>query len=231
MFPIYGGIMLLFALTALLLPNAPPIPQKRTTGDIAQLVRQPIWLIFSFSAFLTWIAVNTSIQFMGVSLQSMGANQGLVGLAVTIGAIIEAPFMLFSGRLLRRFGAVQLLQIGLILFTLRFFLLGWMPSPEWAIVINMLNGPAYVFFWNSAITYLNKMATPATANTAQGLLNSTISLAGVVGSGLTGWLFDLLGPNGLFSVMAFFCLGAVIIFWSGNRLFPPAAAAVIPEPD
>ena len=40
----------------------------------------------------------------------------------------------------------------------------------------------------------------------QGLLASTFSLAGVVSSLLSGWLFDTLGPTGLFTVMGFLAL-------------------------
>lgn len=223
MFPSYGALMLLFALTALLLPDVAPAPMNRAKGDLAQLVRQPAWIIFTVSIFFAWIAVNSSIQFMGVSLQALGANQSLIGIAVTIGAVIEIPFMFFSGRLLRRFGPVRLLLVSFVLMVIRFFLLGWMPSPEWAIAINMLAGPAYAFFWNSAITYLNKMATTATANTAQGLFNSVISLAGMVSALLAGWLFDLIGPNGLYTVMAFCALGALFTFAIGSRLSAPAA--------
>jgi PPP family 3-phenylpropionic acid transporter len=161
---------------------------------------------------------------MGVVLQAMGANKGLIGLAVTIGAVVELPFMLYSGWLLRRFGPIRLLLVGFALMVLRFFLLGWMPAPEWAIAINMLAGPAYVFFWNSAITYLNKMATPATANTAQGLFNSFISLASMASALLAGWLFDLLGPTGLYTVMGFCALGALLTFGIGTRLSTPLAA-------
>ncbi len=111
--------------------------------------------------------------------------------------------MMFSGRLLRRFGAVRLFTVALILNTLRFFLLAWMPAPGWAVLINLLNGPAFVFFWTSAVTYINKLAPRSLSGTAQGLFNSTTSLAGVVSSLLTGILFDQLGPHGMFSVMGF----------------------------
>ena len=217
-FPVYGVVMTLFALSALLLPDIPVSgPKERTRGDMRELVRKPAWIIFTLSTFLAWIAINAALMFMGVTLQAMGANQSLIGLALTIGAITEIPFMLYSGALLRRFGPMRLLLVGFSLMVIRFFLLGWMPEPEWAVAINSLNGPAFVFFWNSAITYLNKMATPATAATAQGLFNSTISLGGVVGSLLSGYLFDLLGPTGMYTVMGCCMLAALALFWSGNR--------------
>ncbi len=204
MFPAYGMIMACFVIVALRLPDAPYIPKEHTArSGLGYLARQPAWVVFTLCVFLAWIASNASIMFMGVVLQSMGASQSLIGVAVTIGAIVEVPLMMFSGRLLRRFGAVRLFTVALILNTLRFFLLAWMPAPGWAVLINLLNGPAFVFFWTSAVTYINKLAPRSLSGTAQGLFNSTTSLAGVVSSLLTGILFDQLGPHGMFSVMGF----------------------------
>lgn len=217
MFPAYGVLMGAFVVVALMLPDAPRRARVPPRGEIGLLVRQPIWIILTISIFLGWIANNATIMFLGVSLQAMGANKSLIGVAVTIGAIVEVPFMFYSGPLLRRYGPVRLFLVGLTLLVIRNFLLGAMRAPEWAIAINILNGPAYVFFWNSAVTYLNKMAPPSLAGTAQGLLNSTTSLAGVVSSLLTGWLFDRLGPNGLYTVMAGCCLAALVIFASGSH--------------
>ena len=215
-FPAYGVIMTMFVVVALLLPDATAQPRERSKAEIGQLVRRPVWIIFTISVFLAWIANYATIMFLGVTLQTMGASKSLIGVAITIGAIVEAPLMVYSGPLLRRFGPVRLLLTGFLLMAIRNFLLGWMPSPGWAVAINLLNGPAYVFYWNSAVTYLNKMATTSTTGTAQGLFNSTISLAGVVSSLLTGYLFDLLGPNGLYTVMAFCCLAALVLFRVGT---------------
>jgi len=99
----------------------------------------------------------------------------------------------------------------------RHFLLGMMQAPEWAVAINLLNGPAYAFFWNSSVNYASRVAPEGYAATAQGLLISTTSLAGMASALLTGWLFDQVGATRLFFVMAFFCLTAFILFGSGSR--------------
>jgi len=104
----------------------------------------------------------------------------------------------------------------MVLMVARYFLLGWMPAPEWAVAINVLNGVAFPLFWTSSVTYANKMAPPGLAGTSQGIFNSASSLAAVVSSLLTGWLFDSLGSNGLFVVMAFCVLAALILFVAGN---------------
>jgi PPP family 3-phenylpropionic acid transporter len=216
MFPLYGAIMFLFAFFALFLPDLPVRVEAKSRQAITMMMRQPAWIVLVLSVFLVWIATNASIMFMGVVLDSMGATQGLIGVAVTVGAIVEVPFMMASPWLLRRFGSVRLLVVALILMVVRYSLLSWMPAPEWAVPINALNGPAFVLFWNGAINLANKMAPPGLAGTAQGLLNSVMSLSGMVSALLTGVLFDRLGPNGMFLVMAFCVLAALALFTIAN---------------
>ena len=223
-FPAYGLVMACFSITALLLPNVPVRLQSGGSREIGTMIRQRTWLLLILCIFLVWIAVNASIMFLSVTLSAMGADQTLIGLSATIPGIVEIPFMLFSGFFLRRFGPEKLLFAAMIIMVVRYFLLGIMPSPTWAIFINMLNGPAFVFYWNSAINYANKMAPPGLAATAQGLLSSTVSLASVVSSLLSGWLFDHVGPNGIFLVMSLLCLVALVLYTTGIMLRKPAQA-------
>jgi PPP family 3-phenylpropionic acid transporter len=225
MFPAYGVTMLLFAGVALLLPNLAISREPHPQGKISAMIRQPAWAMLMLCAFLIWIASNAAITFMGVVLKEMGATQGLISIAVTIGAVVEIPFMLYSPRLLRRFGPERLLLASMVLMVLRYVLIGFMPSPEWAVPINALNGPAYVFFWNSVVTLVNRMAPSGMAGTAQGLLSSTMSLASMVSALLTGWLFDLLGPTQLFFVMAVIVLAALVLFSAGLINIRRAASA------
>ncbi len=216
MFPMYGAVMGACALTALWLPPAALHLELPGVKQIGGMIRQPAWLLFVACVFLTWIGYNAAIMFLSVSLNAMGASESLIGIATTIPAVIEMPFMFYSGAFLRRFGPVRLLAAAMALMALRYFLLSQMPAPGWAVAINVLNGPAFVFFWNSAITYANKMAPPHMANTAQGLFSATTSLGGMVSSLLAGWLFDVVGPKGIFLVMSLLVLAALLLFSAGN---------------
>lgn len=216
MFPLYGAVMAAFALAALWLPPAAVHLETPSLKKIGPMIRQPAWLLFITCVFLTWISYNATIMFLGVSLNAMGASDGLIGVATIIAAVVEMPFMFFSGRFLRRFGPVRLLAVAMALMVVRYFLLSQMPTPVWAVAINVLNGPAFVFFWNSAVTYANKLAPPQMAGTAQGLLTAATSLAGVVSSLLVGWLFDVLGPKGIFLVLSALVLTALLLFSAGS---------------
>lgn len=217
-FPIYGGIMLCFALTALALPRVALRTETRSQSDFGKLMANPAWLLFIGCVFLMWVATNAAMSFLNVALNAMGASQSLLGIVATVAAVAELPFMYFNNRLLRRFGPLPLLTVGIALQVVRTFLFGIMPAPEWAIGINMINGAAFVFFWNSAVNYANRMAPKGLEGTTQGMLTSTVSLAGVISSLVVGWLFDQLGPNGIFQVMSVVLLASLILFMAGNAV-------------
>ncbi len=228
MFPLYGAVMVLFSLTALWLPQATIHLELPHLKQIADMAHQSSWLIFISCFFLAWISYNAAIMFLSVSLDALGASKSLIGVATIIPAIVEIPFMFFSGAFLRRFGPVRLMAVAMGLMAVRYFLLSQMPSPIWAVAINVLNGPAYVLFWNSAVTYTNKMAPAHMAGTAQGLLTAATGLASVVGSLLVGWLFDVLGPKGIFLVLCALVLAALLLFSTGSLLRKPPSQPALP---
>jgi len=218
-FPAYGVVMGMFILTALLLPAIPVKIEARPKAQIGAMIRQPAWIVFALSVFLIWLANYAIINYMGVALIRMGGDEGLVGIASTATALMEIPFMAFSGWFIRRFGLTRLMVTGMLIMVLRYTLLGLMPDPNWAIYINLINGPAFAFFATCSVAIARKLAPPTLIVTAQGFLNSIASLAGVVGALLTGMLFDAAGPQGIFMGMALSCLAALTLFLVGTLRF------------
>lgn len=214
-FPVYAVTMGCFAVMALLLPDIPVKIERRASAQIGAMIRQPAWVIFALCIFLVWIANYASIMYLGVSLLSMGAKQSMIGLASTSAALIEIPFMAFSGWFIRKIGLKPLILIAIVLMVLRYLLLAWMPTPNLAFYINILNGPAYGLFATCIVAYAKNLAPPSLNVTAQGLLNSTISLSGVVSALVTGVLFDQIGPQKIFLVMAGCCLAGLVLFGFG----------------
>ncbi len=153
----------------------------------------------------------------------MGGASSLIGLAGTIAAITEIPFMYYSGWFLQRLGVTRMLWISMAFYTLRLGLYSIMPSPYWVLGINMMNGPTYVFFWNSAISYAFQLAPAEYKATAQGFFVAVTNLSAMVGALLSGWLYDTSGAAGMFRVLGLFCLAAFILF-AFNR--PPRTVTV-----
>lgn len=227
MFPAYGALMLTFAILAFLLPPRAIRLESAGGREIGQMIRQPAWLIFIAVIFLFWVAYNASLSFIGMILKTMGATDQLISFAIVIGAIIEIPFMFFSGSLIRRFGPVRLMIFAVGLQIIRYTLLSQMNAPAWAIAINTLNGPGFVLFWNSALNYGSYLAPPKLLATAQGLYISTTSLASIFSSFISGIVFDQLGPSRLFLLMAGCCGVALLILVLGVGLRAQTSAVEV----
>ncbi len=216
MFASFAVVMLGFAALALMLPAR--VARVAGTGkqQIGQMIRRPEWLILIASLFVFWAGYSASFAFNGVILKAMGASDSLISYSAVIGTLVELPFMAYSGRLIQRFGPSRLLAVGLLLQLVRFVLLSQMRVPEWAIAFNMLNGPGYVFTWNSTVYLIARLAPPGLGATAQGFMASTLNLANILSSSASGVLYDRFGFGALYLLFAGTTLVALLMFAAGR---------------
>lgn len=217
MFPAYILTILLFLAATLRAPVRPIKLGGSPLSGLGQMVRQPLYLFFGTSVILVWMANVVSMSFVSITMKSMGGSESLIGIAWSIGAIVELPIMLYSDRLLRRFGAPRLMMLGFAMYAMRMVLYAIMPHPAWVLGINLLNAVSFVPFWIGAVSYANKLAPDHIKATGQGMLAALSGLSNMVGGVLGGVLFDQIGPSGLFLVMAGSCLLALLIFSIGQR--------------
>jgi PPP family 3-phenylpropionic acid transporter len=219
MFAGFVVLMMLGFLVALTLPDQNVHLRGSAWGGVAYMIRKPQWLIFAGSVFFVWLAANGMLSFLGVTIMKMGGTNSLIGMAGTIAAVVEMPGMFFSHHLLRRFDARQLMGIGILGYALRMFFYAIMPVPGWVLVIATMNSVSYMPFWIGAVAYASDRAPENMKATSQGLLYSVTSLSSVVGGLSSGWLFDRLGPSGLFAVMGVSGLIALALFSLGQIAF------------
>lgn len=226
MFAAFAAVMLIFVGFTFLLPARVTRAVGSGKQQIGQMIRRPEWLILIASLFVFWAGYSASFAFNGVILKTMGASDSLISYATVIGTVIELPFMAFSGRLIKRFGPSRLLAVGLLIQAVRFALLSQMRIPEWAIAINMLNGPGYVFTWNSAIYLVARLAPPGLGATSQGFMTSSLNLANILSSAASGVIYDRFGFSTLYLLFAVASTMALAMFGAGRLLSRSPQAAV-----
>lgn len=216
MFVAFAVVMLTFVAFTFLLPARVTRAVGSGKQQIGQMIRRPEWLILIASLFVFWAGYSASFAFNGVILKAMGASDSLISYAAVIGTVVELPFMALSGRLIQRFGPSRLLAVGLLMQAVRFALLSQMNAPEWAIAINMLNGPGYVFTWNSAIYLVARLAPPGLGATSQGFMTSSLNLANILSSAASGVLYDQFGFSTLYMLFAISSALALAMFGFGR---------------
>ena len=86
-----------------------------------------------------------------------------------------------------------------------------MPSPVWALPIALMHGSTFGFFWIASVTHVNSLAPENLKATSQGLFWTTMNLANVVGSPISGVLYDRVGPSALFKLFSGYCQGERIL--------------------
>ena len=216
MFQVYPFVLLCLLWVGSGLANQPVREQNQVGHSMREMMRRPEWLVFAAGIFFLGLGANGAIAFVSVKVMAMGGSAGLVGLSWTTTAILEIPLMFFSEPLLRRFGALKLLTVAFIGYTLRITLYGIMPVPEWAPFVNFLHGISFVPLTLGTVAYVNEMAPEHLKSTSQGLLASVLNFSNLAGVLIAGWLYDQIGHVNVFLVLAGVCFLGLVVFLGGQ---------------
>jgi PPP family 3-phenylpropionic acid transporter len=221
---------LLLATLAWLPPVATHVGRTVFKG-FAQMLRQPVWIVFSAAVILLMVANNSWVNFLGITVKEMGATDALVGRMWSVGALSEIPVMLFGVRLLRRWGAKRMIVTGFFFYGVRLVLYAFMPRPEWVLGINLMQGFSFGFYWIGVVNYVSQITPPHLRATGQSMLGTFYNIAAVMSGPVIGSLFDTFGSTGLYLVAAAAAMSGVMVFILGTlRLRARPAPAVLPPP-
>ncbi|MGB8648725.1 MAG: MFS transporter [Anaerolineae bacterium] len=229
---IFNAYILLMVVTFILsfaLPKRTQVLRTSMWQGLRRLIRRDT-VIFLVSIFMLSVSSSAAMSFFSIYLDHIGAKEGLIGLSWTFASMSEVPFMFYSGRLIKRFGARRLLGLAFVLYAVRWFLYSLIQAPVLVLVIQLLGGFSFALFLTTGVTYLNQRTPAGLTTTAQSLYNTVVfGLAGIAGSLLGGYLFDLVGMQALFQIAAVLALVAFGAFLLIPRSPGELGAALQPE--
>jgi PPP family 3-phenylpropionic acid transporter len=181
--------------------------------------------LFLVGFAVIWSALSAVNAFYSVQVVALGGDTALVGIAWSVGAAIEVPFMYAFPRLGARFGTERLLVLGTISFVLRSLLAALATSPAMLVVISPLEGLGYSAVFVGGVTVLAARAPGGMGGTAQGLFAASAGLASIIGSFAGGAIAGVIGIRGLFAIGAGVgCVGTVLV---ALALLRPGRAVVV----
>ena len=119
------------------------------------------------------------------------ATKFLQGLVLAINTAAETPMFLYSGRIIKKFGSVKVMNTILFIYALRMFFYASMISPWQVVMIEWIHGPIVGLFYPILTSTAYEISPP-------GLSTTTISIAAFVeGIGKRGCVSVLLNVSKL----------------------------------
>jgi PPP family 3-phenylpropionic acid transporter len=175
----------------------------------------------AFAIGIVWFTRTGIYQFQAIYMDQLGARESLIGLASTLGALIELPGMLWADHLIRRFGSHRVLGItmGLYAFMNGFIVL--YPSIPAFLAAASLGGIAFSFYSVGIVVFLTERAPMGQTATILAIYTSTLrGLISMAAAPIAGIVFDLAGAYWLYmAAMGGSMAGALIfrLFVTGRR--------------
>jgi PPP family 3-phenylpropionic acid transporter len=218
LFPGYALLMALAVPVAWQMVRREPPPARAEVDRPLALLKNRTLTLFFIVAGLAAIGIAGGYLFLYVFLGTLGAGAGLMGAVSAVGALAEVPFMIWGGRLIKRWGARPTFAAGAGLFALGWVLYAILQTPALAPLIQLLIGAGMGLLWPAGVTYVAREAPAGRDATAQSLLNATMyGVAPLMATQLAGNVFDVAGPRVVLGVSAGTMAAGVLLFLLTRR--------------
>ena len=160
---------------------------------------QKLLLVLSSTEIRIFLLTSTVMGFgygciegyLFLLLRSLGANDLLLGLTMTIACLAEVPIFLIQGPMIRKLGCAALLDLCCATYVLRMFFYAALPflsTPFFVLPIELLHGMTFALGWGAGTEMVKRLSPPGLETTVQGLFHSAYYGLGYSLGILTGGL-------------------------------------------
>ena len=217
-FLVAGVASLVLSAFSLTLPHTPPKP---ATGEDSfawlkamKLLKHPFVAVLFLVTFID-AAVHQSFfrSTPGFLAGPVGIPSNWISPVMKIGQIAEIVTMLFLGYVLKNLGWRITMTLGVLGHAARFAVFAFYPDQTSAIVVNVLHGICYAFFFATVYIFVDEYFPKDIRSSAQGLFNVLILGFGPVAA---NFLYEALekkysvGNNVDYSVIFVYYMGAAL---------------------
>jgi hypothetical protein len=215
-----GIASILLAAFSLTLPHTPPKPFSRGGGEFAlfeamgMLFKYPFLLVLFLVTFIDATVHDGFFFYAFTYLGKVGVPSNWIQPAMSVGQIAEILTMAVLGLVLKNLGWRWTMVIGILGHAARFTVFALFPDPTMAVVVNILHGVCYAFFFATLYIFVDEFFPKDARTSAQGLFNFLILGMGPIAS-------RIIWPT----LQSFYTKDGVIQY--SQLLLYPAGAAVI----
>ena len=208
-----SALLLLTAPAALFLPDSPGMQRRKRLSPFVLLKDRQLagmlLFILPLQAGMGFFYTFYAPRFKALP----GGTDALLGLSYLLSTAGEIPYLLFSERIYRRFGAAKPMCAAALALALRWLLLGIAPNAWIALASQLLHGGGFIVVSVSMAHWIADHVPEELRASGQGLLNmASFGLARIAGSLGGGLLARQLGIENAFLLAAGLCVAALLLF-------------------
>ena len=169
---------------------------------------------FAIALLISWASRLGMRQFEVLFMDQLGAPESMIGLASTLGAIIEVPIMLWVDKLIRKYNTTRILRVGFFLEIVRVALVVFSPTIPTIFLNRAIGGVSFAFISIATVVFITERAPSGQNATYQALYSVTFpSLVTLLGAPLMGRIYDARGAYIMYPIAAIGISLSLIIFW------------------
>lgn len=218
-FIVAGLASLILAAFSLTLPHTPPKPAVSGENSLAwleamKLLKYPFIAVLFLVTFIDATVHDGYFFFAFTYLGKVGIPSNWIAPAMSVGQLAEIGAMMFLGYALKRLGWRYTMIIGVLGHAVRFAVFALFPDPYMAVVVNVLHGICYAFFFATLYMFVDEFFPKDARTSAQGLFNLLIFGLGPIAS-----RFVWQGLQDQFTVESDIQYGKLLLIPSGLALF------------
>jgi nucleoside transporter len=175
-----GIASLVLAAFSLTLPHTPPKPIREGENRFAwleamKLLGKPFLLVLFIATLIDATVHQGYFVLTGSYLKDkVGIPPQWIMPVMSIGQIAEIATMAFLGYVLKTFGWRTTMIVGILGHAARFAVFAFFPQPAPAILVNLLHGICYAFFFATVYIFVDEFFPKDARASAQGLFNFLI---------------------------------------------------------
>lgn len=159
------------------------------------------------------MAFTFLVVYIYLFLISLGADTKLIGLSAAAVSILEIPFFLSTGTLLRKTAPQKLILFSFIVLIIRLVLTARLVNPVWGVALNLINGIFFPLYWTGSVNYARQLSPLGMQASGQAFFAASfLGVGGITGAVLGGWLYTNFGAPFMFYVGAGFALSGMVAF-------------------
>lgn len=196
------------------LNNKNKVKNKSNNNIIKIFLNDPNFILISiitFGIFITRQGAQNQILPL-LSAERLGLNEGKIGLALTIVALVQIFVIFFSGKLSDHIGRKAVITPGCIILAISLFMLSQISNYSSLIITCLIMGIGIGICGPISSAYVADIIPREYYSIGMGTYRAISDLGFVIGPVFLGWLSDIKGFNFALIINSLFLLLSTIIF-------------------